>query len=123
MYTFSLKLCDEFFGYSSRTVSSVSLYPSWKSKRPRQIYDPNPWGAPTGAQQSMRNLSSGSYVLKRQTQPICGTLSTPPPPPPASCNSGSYSHGPIEFKIEEGDRFNRNFIYSFYIIILIQIVF
>ena len=73
--------------------------------------DPNPWGAPTGAQQSMRNLSSGSYVLKRQTQPICGTLSTPPPPPPASRNSGSYSHGPIEFKIEEGDRFNIYILY------------
>ena len=84
--------------------------------------DPNPWGAPTGAQQSMRNLSSGSYVLKRQTQPICGTLSTPPPPPPASRNSGSYSHGPIEFKIEEGDRFNKNLSYHNTLIHIFYIV-
>ena len=39
---------------------------------------PQPQG---GQVLSMRNLSSGSYALKRQNSPICGTLSTPPPHP------------------------------------------
>ena len=83
IYTYAFLVLFLFFKIILAGQFQVCLYTcSGKSKRPRQIYDPNPWGAPTGAQKSMRNLSSGSYVIKRQNQPIWGTLSTPPPPLP-----------------------------------------
>ena len=37
---------------------------------------------PPGRDPENSRLSSGSYELKRQNQPICGTLSAAPPGPP-----------------------------------------